>query len=211
MPDASPLIQPADVLLGILSGTLAGQRWILTFHYCVDDDADEIPLEKYTDPFKIATWDVGALPGIKSLMSHESRLDTVTVQRVWPVRSIAWPFDFSGEDGDVGTGSLPPTNAAVMRRKGLTANRHNLGRIYIPGIPAANVVAGKITAGALPDFNDTKVVLATALDVADGSNHATARAVLCAQNAPQTHVDIVVTQVDPVLRVQRRREVGRGI
>lgn len=210
MPE-SPLISPGDVVECKLQGRLAGQVWINVFHYRVSEDSDQVGLSAIPDAFKIATWDVGAFDGLKDLLSEDCTLENVTAQRVLPTRSILWPMEMTTETGNVGGHACPPTVAVVMRRRGFVGNRHNLGRIFVAGVPIDAVEAGKLKPANQADWLSTSQLMARSLGVVDGGDNATLDPVMIYGDGSGTVTPVSLSGIDYILRSQRRREVGRGI
>lgn len=114
--------------------------------------------------------------------------------------------------GDAGT-SYPPTVAAVIRRRVGTPGRANRGRIYVPGIPNTSASAGKLQGAVLTAWSAACVDLG--LDCFDeAETTAILEPVLMKRNAVGTVTTWQVLSYwdfDPILRSQRRREIGVGI
>lgn len=117
--------------------------------------------------------------------------------------------------GSIATPALPPSVAAVIRRRTQYLGRAYRGRIFLAGLAAASVAGGIITAGGvLTDL----VTLATAMQTpifAAAAGSPTFVPELCKVVGPGPIYsykanDITSTFVDPTLRSQRRREVGVG-
>jgi hypothetical protein len=152
----------------------------------------------------------------------------VTADVTWGVaeirRMVIPPAAPTGEDfdmnrfGGIATPTLPPANCVVIRRKTGFLGRKYRGRIYVPGIPSAWVTNGQLTnATGLIAFDNLAAVLRQPI-ASGGANPTTFTPVLATlvpgvpPNPATLRVNTIVnTFVDPVLRVQRRREIGVGV
>lgn len=115
--------------------------------------------------------------------------------------------------GAVTGGAMPPSVAMVLRRRVGTIGRANRGRVYLPGVPRDAVSGGRIAGTYLTGMIALSVALG--LDLLGGEPEvALAKPVLVKRNGVGAVVswqDVGYWDCDPILRSQRRREIGVGI
>lgn len=111
----------------------------------------------------------------------------------------------TGAGGIVGN-SLPTSSAAVIKKLTTLAGRKYRGRLFLPGIPTAHEDDSELSAAA-------ETALATAFSnfgVSATSGGFVFNLILW-HKASSTYTDVSIWEVTTPLRVQRRREVGRGV
>ena len=144
---------------------------------------------------------------VLAFQSNEWTCSAVTIQKIAPQRFRLIKLTPSDLIGDVESNSLPSSSAAVISRYAEQAGRAFQGRVFIPGVPTTfeedSLINedGMLLLEAAAAFFDDELAI-------DGS--AVLRPTLAHTGndpAPQQVVDAIATDV---LRVQRRREVGRG-
>ena len=201
-------------------GALAAQQIVNVFHY------------------RQSTGNTSTLSDVESLarawdakfLSGSARLINVQAQAMaWKTiesRTFPLPGDpLLGYDlattltGVVEEVALPPTVAAVIRRKTARLGRAYRGRIFIAGLGIGTTASGLINdAGTITDLGDLATALFASLTwTAGGSPTFIPEIATILKSGPGpvfTYTyranDIVSATVDLVLRSQRRREVGRG-
>lgn len=191
-----------------IRGQLHGQTTITTFRYDVTDaftddllDLDAVLSNVENELFE----------SIRLITSVQQKYITLEAQKISPTRLIARVRQPAAIEGEVAGISLTSGAAWVFRRKLLNAGRFAQGRIYLPGVPASYTLESQIlpaiTGGVL--VADVIEKLLEDIVVNDG----TLRPSLIVPAAGNTWAnrgrlfDIVV---DPIIRYQRRREVGVG-
>jgi len=165
-----------------------------------------------------------AVPGFLANHFTSFRGLISTDWNAWNVRGYAYgalptPTPLGFRDTPVSVGGLdagtshPPTVAGVLRRRVGTPGRANRGRIYVPAIPNTSTSAGRIQGGILATWSDVCVDLG--LDCFDeAETTAILEPVLMKRNAlgaVTTWQVLSYWDFDPILRSQRRREIGVGI
>lgn len=150
-------------------------------------------------------------------------IEDVTITDVVPFGSTSGEDVFDGDPlPSAGTSTLgvscPPATAVVARKRTGFIGRKYRGRNYYAGIPVGSTSVGQLTSGALaawtaavsalivnqPGFggDGTPVFVPVIVGVAtkDEGGHPLSYRV----------TQVTATDVDPVLRQQRRREIGVG-
>jgi len=145
----------------------------------------------------------------REAISAEYTLETFTAQVVKPVRYRLVALSPAPEtaDGAVNVNSLPSTVAAVVKRYAQRAGRKYQGRVFIAGIPETYDLASLIDPVQMPKFDDIATDLRASITPAAGKVFVPWLNVEGTDVALQQVVNATATNV---LRVQRRREVGRG-
>lgn len=203
-----------------ISGTLAAQQIVNVFHY------------------RQSTGNTSTLSDVESLarafdakfITGSARLVNVQAQAMaWKVmesRTFPLPGDpLLGYDlatavtGVVEEVALPPTVAAVVRRKTARLGRAYRGRIFVAGLGVGTTASGIINdAGTITDLGDLATALFASITWTAGGSPTFVPEICTIINTGTVPVpvwayranDIVTATVDLVLRSQRRREVGRG-
>jgi len=197
---------PAGGILEIrVKGTLAGQVVMMTFHYrslTTYEDGAAAALLALAD-FNAVVWSA-LFPAISTQVT-DVKLDA---QWITPTRYRAQQIAADPTAGS-NAGSCGATGqAVVVRRFGEEANRHNQGRIYIFGPPTTQTINGRWSDGyvatELVDVRDAiKAVIQTGLTEQ-------LIPVLVDKLVPGIGTRIIDSQIDPIIRYQRRRELGVG-
>lgn len=200
-------------------GSLAGQLIVNTFHY------------------RQSTGNTSTLSDTESLarawnakfLDPTARLVNVQAQAMeWKLiesRSFPLPgtpmvgYDLvTTETGVVEEVALPPSVAAIIRRKTALLGRKYRGRIYIAGLGVGTTASGLINdAGTITDLGDLAIALYAPLTWTAGGSPTFIPEICTVVSDGATPpvysyraTDITYAVVDLVLRSQRRREVGVG-
>jgi hypothetical protein len=199
-----PLPPQAVVEVQIL-GTLHGQRTRNTFHYLYTGST---PLDGPATLDALLTefeQEVGNV--ILALQSNEQMCDGYQIQLIHPTRYRS-RFLASATPGSVQSSSLPSTSTVVLGRQGIVAGRRYQGRIYVPGVPLNHEDNSKIAVGQI---NAWTLAAEKLKKVLKGATVNDVFVPVVSKKQVVTGLDSVeLTSMDPVLRVQRRRELGVG-
>lgn len=199
-------VNDGDIFECIIQGRLDGQTILNTFHYRVEgptSDEGVLVAEGLGADFNDAIQSV-----IATVQSEGITFDATTVQKIWPIRFVASRVDAQlAALGAIAEPSLPTTVAVVARKKSLLASRHGQGRIFICGIPTTFVAESQLSPVAQAAF--ANVILAFS-QVQGPFEGLTAFPIIFNRSDPANSVDLVLQSIDPILRVQRRREIGVG-
>lgn len=200
-------VMPVNAVVEIqIVGRLHGQTTRTTFHYRYSGIASSpdgaTAIGDFLDNFDVQ---VGAK--IRGLASNEWMHEYTTGQMINPTRYRA-VFDDIGQNGVVVSNSCPSGTAVVISRQGLIADRKWNGRIYLPAVPTSIEDNSMIDGGAQGNYDP---LLASMLVVLQGSVPAEQFTPIVGPKNPATALDdVLTTRLDPILRYQRRREIGVG-
>lgn len=181
-------------------GQLHGQTTVNTFYYQVTAVGVGDVRFRLTDAWLGTVHD--AYRDCCSLEWSTIQIEAAGIQPVLPrVEQV-----INGLPGTQLGNSLPSSVATVIRRKTLTSGRKGRGRVYMPAVPEDFEDDSAITPAAILVYE----ALITALSIS-ATTGAWAFGAVHVSRAPLTAIGIDRWQIDPVLRNQRRRQLGRGI
>lgn len=201
-----PVTVPVGAVIMItLEMVVDQQQCLMTFPYRLDDEAINWPDDAATISGR---FDTQIVEPIMNNVSKNISFPTILVQPIQPQRLRAVRND-SLHAGGRDAPPLPTGAAVVVRRQGIEAGRSNQGRIYIPGFTPDQVQNSQLTAAAL---GQTGGITQGILDVLEpvGVNF-TLTPIVWASPSGDTTREVFITQIDPIIRYQRRREIGVGI
>lgn len=204
-----------DVMRVAVRGVVHGQQTINTFYYEQSAGAGvegEAQATNLANGILAATW-WGAYIDLHSNEWSATKFDIAKVARTPPAVQLSptYEVDIVDNDGDYVGESLPTSIALVVKRKTDFGGRRGRGRIFLTGVPL--------------DWEDD-----SRIDTTDVNFDAAMTALLANLNATVTNATIEwqprhympshptvlagpirVWAYDPILRNQRRRQVGVGI
>lgn len=202
-----PLNNNDEVMINIF-GRLHGQQTITTFPYYVDL-ASSTPIADGKTALETAVADFSAIvyEAFLECVSNEWTCEGVTIQKVQPQRYRLIKYLPSDLIGNVAGQSLPSSTAAVISRYAERAGRSYQGRIFVPAVPVLFEQDSSLNELAIA----TMATLATNMvaPISLGSGDALIPWIGHTGFTP-TDSQVIETVVQTPLRVQRRREVGRG-
>lgn len=212
----SVLIALGDRIEIRMIGKISGQTTINSFYYEVTAKVPGVDFHLAALPpiWKQVFFD-GEAPdtGLARAISNQWNLSAVVAQVIFQPRSIQMITQFIDVTGDIPSAPLPSGAAVVIRRQGSVGARDNYGRVYIAGVPAENVVQSQLTFVGAGLFGPFVEAMKSDWEVIDPETAAGATLTPIIKPTPITTPTIKVFQtlVDPIIRYQRRREVGVGI
>lgn len=200
-----------DVVQCTLRAVQFGQNYQTSFYYQIT--AVTVPgAGMYSDlhaEFQADVWSE-----LRSFMSDSVEQARVRIQKVFPnPRYLFRNFDLTPSLGLDDGIPLPPSTAAVIRAYGAVARRDNRGRNFIFGLTSQNNTEGQIPQAAWTNWRNLAELIYE--DDLVGTSY-TWRPVIFAPSRPGpppvgAHVEpIVASDINTVLRQQRRREIGVG-
>lgn len=201
-------VAEGDILEARIEATLDGQQLITVFHYIVAATPgglwDDTVWDNLLTAFDGQVSSNIAFAQSEEVINRYNVLQKIRSDRYIAVRALAG--EQSG--GQVGQ-SAPSGVALVVRRKGILAARNNFGRVYVGGLPqdqldgsrAEPAYLAAVSAGLITAVTDT-------LD--DGNGRQLAPVIFNPTVGLADVTPIQYAEVDPVLRYQRRRELGVG-
>jgi len=187
-------------------GRLHGQRTRTTFNYVYNGGASAPDgaesLNALLNDFETA---IGAQ--IRTLSSEEWEHEFTQGQVITPVRYRVQVVDV-GVAGLVEGACCPSGVCVLLRRYTQLSGSRFQGRIYLPGVPVANEEDSMIPIAKRDDYDTLRANMIATLEGVDASEDFVPVVTPSAPSLPQDQVYGVA--LDPVLRYQRRREIGVG-
>jgi hypothetical protein len=196
-----------DIIQCTINQDLHSQVLINSFHYVLQSGTGD--LEDLLTIFRTAV----ANP-LLAIQSDELFRTSIVVQHILPFPRRFPLISALPAQGSFAGISLPTSVAGVVSKQTDFAGRSYRGRWYIGGIPVVSAVESKLTPAAVAAWDLATTNWATTLVAADGTNW---RASMLRNAAPPGQTPILEAQalrdivVRPILRNQRRRQVGIGI
>lgn len=192
-----------------LTGFIHGQLFITTFRYELETgpQPDPVDMAPLATDFQTQVWEP-----LRELLSNEVVGVRINLQKIDPLRYVSFQLTPTATNGAVASSALPSTVAMVVKRKMRLAGRRQRGRIFIPGLPVASEsdsqVSTAVQASAeMETFLENQIVQLTA----GAGLLLTPSLIVNVGGAWVNRGDVEIVELDPILRVQRRREVGRGV
>lgn len=190
-----------DIYRVTLSQTLHAQQVLNTLYYRETVNGGASPATALA--LRVAQV---VVPPLKAVQSNELSHLEVLAQKIWP-QPVALPAsDISAAGaGGVASSSLPTSNAVVITKTTLFAGRKYRGRVFIGGVPVSAEDDSKLAAAVTASW----VVFAQTLAAVLVSGGYTFVPIIYHKT---THTDDQIQNaiVRTILRVQRRREIGKG-
>lgn len=209
-----PTPAAGDKVQILIIGFLNEQTCITTFLYdCATATGTTAPnISDVTQKIGDLLWD-DALAGMCTICSGDFQNVSYSGQIVAPARSIAVACNPTTTTFGLGAQPAAPSGvAAVITRKGTIANRHNLGRIYIPAIPQTDILSS-----AVDDASTTWASMAqlanqmtATITVIKGGGTSTFFPILAPKKTFTPVVPIQLCIPRQIIRYQRRRELHVG-
>lgn len=195
-----------DVVETRFNGTLAAQRVMFTLHHQIGSGGTPAAsdLLDFQEALEAAVWTTT----LSAALSNQLTGCFFQSQVIAPTRKITNDWPLTPPQGQLLGAPCPPTTAVVIRKRTALTGRQNRGRIFVPGIPFDQTTDGKVADDSIELWNDA------AFPFADEVSFATSRVatpVVYSVKDSTVRGPIVNCSFDAILRVQRRREVGRGI
>lgn len=192
-----------------ITGTLFNQRTINVFHYLAPGGtATNGDME-----LLLSAFEAGPYESFVSTVTTDWVGGRIQGQVISPTRQIALNFLPEDTAGTVEGTTLPGNNAAVLVRKTLTAGRTQQGRIFMPAMPSTWVTNGVINSTGLVAYAVMAGQLDATLDVDGRIFQPIIVGYVKPPGSPGSYVNrgvVQVFEVNPVVRSQRRREIGVG-
>jgi len=192
-----------DVIQARIVGQLHGQTTINTLCYVVRD-ANTTPEDVANDVAgNVVSFILLATCGDFQVL----RVDTQVIDPL--PRTFVTSVDVQA-NGSLPGQSIPSSSAVVIRKRTTFAGRKYRGRCYFAGVPTDNVVSSMLNASAQIAW---KKVATAMLQGVGGIGQIPATPVLFAPHKGYSPLPqpLTATIVDPILRNQRRRQIGVGI
>lgn len=190
-----------DYYRGTVMATLHGQSIQNVFHYRVNT----APGGDQTAAFSVAFQNIGA--AMKEVLSNEWVFVGCVVQKFYPTppEYAIWNYTGAGA-GEVAENSLPTTVAATITKQTLYAGRLYRGRSFIAGLPVTYDDDSLLSSAAITALTPLATLIGQQISYSGYTFDP-----IIYHRVGGTHTLITQATVRAPLRVQRRREVGRGI
>lgn len=203
-------LDTGDIVEVRVNYLMYGQRMMNVFHYKMDgsgsinDGPTDVSETAQNVAAGIDQWVAKWLAG----GSTDCTVTDVEAQKIYPTR---YPYQRTlvGENGVIETATLPQNIQLSIEKVGEVADRHGVGRVEVPGIPAAYASAGRV----LEVGRDwlAELAFALALDIEAPFETPTRLVpIIFNRAAPATSQLLTTTRLNDTVRVARRRTVGVG-
>lgn len=182
--------------------SLHGQKILNVLHY----KATQAPSSGTYEAALIQAFGVIAIPSLKAFQSEELNHEALAVQKIWPLPPTHATLDttYSGP-GLIPGDSLPTSVTSVITKVTAFAGRKYRGRVYVAGVPVTSENDSQLQVGDLAVLG----AFAENLDNGIGAVGASFQPVLWHRSS-NTSDNLIDAVARPILRNQRRRQVGRG-
>lgn len=182
-------------------GSLFGQLIEYTFHYIEDVSAGAAG-----DNALATAFDSGPALSLVGVLSHDYTYTGSSAQKYSPLPVTNSIFNGANSQvGGVNAASLPPAVSAVISKLTPFAGPAGRGRVFLAGIPFTYDTSGQLNGTGLAALNGVAAIISQQLS--QGGYTFTP---CIARRTTGAITRLTGTLVRPVLRCQRRREVGRG-
>lgn len=187
--------------------TYGGQQCINVFHFKWGGAVD-ITAEIQTE--LLTSFDLTYCDGIRLQQVTQVQNRRVRGQFIYPTRYISFEKACNAATGVLLEDGESVGTCVVCRRKSTFANRRGRGRSYFAGVAESDVNIGTLTGAAQTAWTTNVLpVLDEGIDSITAGEGADP--VIWSPAFPLQSYLVEVTELDPNVRYQRRREVGRGI
>lgn len=201
-------VAEGDILEGRVEATLDGQQIISVFHYIVSATPgglwDDAVWTALLDDF-----DAKVSTGLAAGQSEEVINRYSVLQKIRSDRYIAVRVLSAEQSGSIVAPAAPSGVSVVIRRKGILAQRNNFGRVYLAGVPETSIDGSRVEAAYLT-LAQTALLQAVTTEVTDGAGRTLSPVIFNPTVGLADVTPIAYAEVDPILRYQRRRELGVG-
>ena len=203
---ASWLLASGDIVEIQIRGRLDNQRTINTFHYAYTGTGTDDGDTRVRDI--LAMFDTTLHAGIATVTGVDQRYEALRGQRIFPTRVVPVDIVPSAVAGAISTQCSPSGASVVIRRSGLISTPHAYGRIFVPGVPMVQIGQSTLIPAARAAWNAAVVPFMNA-NLVDSAGDVW-NPVIYDKASPASSEDVFHAALDPVIRYQRRREVGKG-
>lgn len=199
-------ISNGAVLQTLFRGTLYGQDVMNTFHYVYDGPVIPSGLLALINISSVNATMQANMALWRDCVSADVIDMRIVVQWIFPLRFRAFTTPMVPNIGNGGA-SLTANTASVVTLVADQASRHGIGNKHLPGLPTGSLDNGFLTNGQVVSNQDFGTAMASSiLGFMGGALHP----VIYNRAAPASSLLVVGAEVNPTVRVQRRRTVGLG-
>jgi hypothetical protein len=193
-------------------GSLYEQVCITTFRYRVTTvtGTGSFPLPAI-EAIAQNVWDDGVGLGMHYMTSNQFLSVVFEGQVIAPVRYVVSLDAPTNPTGVVDAAAAAPTVTGVVQKRSEFAGRDKRGRLFIPGVPLTFISGGRLNDTGQTAYGSAIAGFVAPVHVTDTGGTVDLQPVIYNPLAPGNMTDWTEVTFDPILRVQRRREVGRGI
>lgn len=196
-------LAPDDIVEHRLLMNLFGQKVMFTEHYIIGTGT---PATADLGEFQGAWLDERWTDNLQTVLSQDVTDVVSEAQTISPVRKVVNDVAPALTTGALADEACPPTTAVVLRKRTILAGPAHRGRIFVPGIPYTSTFQGQVSAAVRDDWQ----VMANGLTNDIEFSGRVARAIIWSVQTGVNRGAITQGVLDTVLRVQRRREIGKG-
>lgn len=198
-------INNGAIMSVIFRGTMYGQDVMNTFHYRYDGPVIASGLTFLTNLIGVNAQMQANMALWQDCISEDVVDNRVIGQWIYPLRYRPWVIPMAnatGNSGPAGTANLASVISLIADR----ATRHGIGNKHIPGLAINSQTLGFLTAGQLANNGSFGTAMATSVPILGG----VMQPVIYNRLAPPDSLEVVGSEQNPTVRVQRRRTVGLG-
>jgi hypothetical protein len=200
------LMNAGDIVQVTVQMRMYQQIMLNTYHYRLTADVadgaasiDEL----------LAVFDQSHVQEYCNFLSTAVTFGDIVGQKIWPIRYLPQLHTpVFGDQGLVDSEPVTTSVAAVIRRKSILASKSARGRVYIPGIPFTNTQESQLPLATMTAIELLADVFADVFPITGPSSF---EPVIYNRSDPQASAPVILAQVDPILRNQRRRQIGVGV
>lgn len=199
-------LDPGAAVQFIVSYSVDGQTNMNVFHYNTMGPI----MDWFANAPSIAgEFETVVVNKMTANMSSNAAQFQITVQVVNPIRTRPVVIQAVPDQGQVSGDCLPAYCAVVLARTAELAGRRYQGRVFIGGIPSSYETASRLNlvGRAAMDL----IVETMTESIIPASPDVELKPIIWSANYAAERTFVADARTTTVMRVQRRREVGRGI
>ena len=207
-----PAAAPGQIYNVNFTGTLFGQRIITTFYWYIDTQTGPNVDIGVAQNALLDSPDMTQLKlAYATAMPTDWNASHVSIQKISNPRMMRVFRDWTQFGAQ--TGAVTANQQVSITRRGLEANRHNVGAIRLPAVSNVTLVEdGMITQAYKELLGNIAAMMVNQIATVIGTTQLVWQPTLGAiVNTLPSLIPIIQTSVEPEVRTLSRRTVGRGI
>lgn len=146
------------------------------------------------------------VPQFKAIQGSELTHESVVAQKIFPLPPLVPAVVTTAVGpGQVAGGTMPTEVTAVITKRTVFAGRKYRGRIFVPGVPNVSELDSQLSPAALITWQAAANIINSNLT----QDNSTWRMIVW-HKATSTFDFTTNLEARPILRSQRRRQIGKG-